>query len=226
MAPLVRETFQTSREMDFFSEKELVTQTGHGRDEWPYVILKELVDNGLDACEEAGIAPAIGVKANATGIAVTDNGPGIPQSTLSGICDFSVRCSSREMYVSPDRGAQGNALKTLLAMPFVLDPEHGRFILESRGVRHTLCCSADPIIESSWASIEQGEWRSQLKPQHVIGSLLGWMAAGIPTILAGDHERAGRFVSRIFFLAARRRWRELRCFTEVVTNEHNVDAQH
>ena len=81
---LTRETFTTSRQMDFFSERELITQTGHGRDEWPYVILKELVDNSLDACEEVGIAPVIRVKADAAGITVTDNGPGIPESTLHG----------------------------------------------------------------------------------------------------------------------------------------------
>ena len=32
---LKRQTFETSREMDFFSQKELETQTGHGRHEWP-----------------------------------------------------------------------------------------------------------------------------------------------------------------------------------------------
>ena len=39
--------------MDFLSAKELVTQTGHSVDEWPFVILKELIDNALDAAEEA-----------------------------------------------------------------------------------------------------------------------------------------------------------------------------
>ena len=32
---LTRTTFHTSREMDFFSAKELVTQTGHSLGEWP-----------------------------------------------------------------------------------------------------------------------------------------------------------------------------------------------
>lgn len=39
---LSRTTLHTSREMDFFSERELVTQTGHGKQEWPLVIVKEL----------------------------------------------------------------------------------------------------------------------------------------------------------------------------------------
>jgi hypothetical protein len=33
---------------------------------------------------------------------------------------------------------------------------------------------------------------------------------GLPVIMAGDHSRAGRYVSRILFVAARRRWREAR----------------
>ena len=56
---LDRTTFTTSRLLDFCSEKELTAQTGHDVDDWPLVIVKELVDNALDACEEAGIAPEI-----------------------------------------------------------------------------------------------------------------------------------------------------------------------
>ncbi len=48
-ATLVRTTFTTSREMDFFSEKELTTQTGHSIDEWYLVFVKEAMDNALDA---------------------------------------------------------------------------------------------------------------------------------------------------------------------------------
>ncbi len=53
---LNRTTFQTSRLLEFCSEKELVNQTGHQTHEWPLVILKGLLDNALDACEEAGVA--------------------------------------------------------------------------------------------------------------------------------------------------------------------------
>ena len=34
--------------MEFCNEKELTNQTGHEPDEWPLVIVKELVDNSLD----------------------------------------------------------------------------------------------------------------------------------------------------------------------------------
>ena len=52
-----RETFRTSRLLEFCSQKELVTQTGHSVDQWPLVILKELVDNLLDGCEETDVPP-------------------------------------------------------------------------------------------------------------------------------------------------------------------------
>ena len=78
-ASLQRTTFETSRLLDFFSEKELVAQTGHEVAEWPLVIVKELIDNALDACEEAGIAPVISVTVDEAGIEVTDNGPGMPR---------------------------------------------------------------------------------------------------------------------------------------------------
>ncbi len=125
-ATLQRATLRTSRSLDFASEKELVAQTGHKREEWPLVILKELADNAIDACEEAGIAPTIGITVDASGITIGDNGPGLPAATIKSVLDFAVRVSSREAYVSPTRGAQGNALKTIVAMPFVLDGGHGR----------------------------------------------------------------------------------------------------
>jgi DNA topoisomerase VI subunit B len=144
---LDRTTFRTSREMDFFSAKELVNQTGHEVGDWPLVFIKEAIDNALDACEEADIPPVIDVATDAAGITVADNGPGLPEDTLKGAMDFTVRVSNREAYVSPCRGAQGNALKTLLPMPRVLDPDHGRLIVAAHGRRHSITCCADPISQ-------------------------------------------------------------------------------
>jgi DNA topoisomerase VI subunit B len=142
---LTRTTLKISRLLDFCSRKELVAQTGHAEADWPLVALKELVDNSLDACEEAGLAPEIRVKVDQTGITVTDNGPGIPPDTLDGVVDFSVRVSNKEGYVSPTRGAQGNALMTLVAMPFVLNGKEGRVSIAAQGVRHEITLRVDPI---------------------------------------------------------------------------------
>ncbi len=68
------------------------------------------------------------------------------------------------------------------------------------------------VVEATWADLEAGEWRSQVTPAAAIGSVLGWIAQGVPVVMCGDHERAGRYVGRILFTAARRRWREARAF--------------
>src|SRR3954467_4791849 len=51
----------------------LPAKSGHGVDDWPLVILKELVDNGIAASEGAGIAPKIPVTGDTTSISVADN---------------------------------------------------------------------------------------------------------------------------------------------------------
>jgi DNA topoisomerase VI subunit B len=158
---LQRETFRTSRLLDFCSEKELVAQTGHPPAQWPLVVLKELADNALDACEEADIPPKISITVGKTGITVADNGPGIPAETIMGVLDFTVRVSSREAYVSPSRGAQGNALKTIVAMPFVLDGRRGRVEIEARGVHHIISFEVDHVRQEPVVQHEQG--RSKFK---------------------------------------------------------------
>jgi hypothetical protein len=169
-----RVAFETSRLMEFCTQPELVNQTGHEEDDWPRVIIKELVDNALDACEEDGIAPVIGVTVVTAEdpaqvvFTIEDNGPGIPPATVAGILDYTKRVSSREAYVSPTRGAQGNALKTVLPMGYVLkgdndNIEDGVTVIEARGVAHTIRFSVDrirlePMIEHTKApsSVRQG----------------------------------------------------------------------
>lgn len=59
------------------------------------------------------------------------------------------------------------------------------------------------VVECSAADLERGEWRSQLQPAHVLGSLAAWTAQyGLPIWLAGDHQAAGRFVERFLFQCA------------------------
>jgi DNA topoisomerase VI subunit B len=138
--------------MEFCTEKELVAQTGHESYQWPLVIIKELVDNGIDACEESGVAPVIkvmittGKSGKPTRIIVEDNGPGIPPNTITGIIDYSIRVSSREAYISPTRGRQGNALKTILPMAYVLGGKiKSETWIEARGVKHRILFDVNQI---------------------------------------------------------------------------------
>lgn len=66
------------------------------------------------------------------------------------------------------------------------------------------------LVESTWLDIENGGWRSRVSPASAVGSLLGWIAAGLPVVMCGDHDRAGKFAARILYTAAKRRWREAR----------------
>jgi hypothetical protein len=157
---IARVAFHTSRLMEFASEKELVAQTGHQSYEWLRVIAKELVDNGIDACEDVEIAPVIKVTITTgkddkpTRLVVEDNGPGIPPDTITGIIDYNIRVSSREAYISPTRGRQGNALKTILPMSYVVSGKiEGETWIEARGVKHRLVFSVnqikqEPIVEN------------------------------------------------------------------------------
>ena len=138
--------------MEFCSERELQNQTGHSVYEWPLVVAKELIDNALDACEEAEVAPEIAVTVEPDTIIIQDNAGGIDAETIESVLDYTVRVSSREAYVSPTRGAQGNALKTILAMGYVLDREERRrrraagvTIIESRGVAHRIEFRVDHV---------------------------------------------------------------------------------
>jgi Histidine kinase-, DNA gyrase B-, and HSP90-like ATPase len=147
---LTRVPFEMSRLMEFCARRELVNQTGHNEWEWPLVILKELVDNAIDASEEAEIAPVVTVTVKRGSVVIEDNGPGIPRTTIEGVLNYSIRVSSREAYVSPTRGAQGNALKTILPMAYVLDERRGEeasgeTIIEAHGIAHHIAFAVDHI---------------------------------------------------------------------------------
>jgi DNA topoisomerase VI subunit B len=150
---LTRVAFKVSRLMEFCTARELENQTGHSLVEWPLVVIKELLDNALDACEEAEVAPEIAVRVEPCAIIVEDNAGGIAAESIESILDYTSRVSSREAYVSPTRGAQGNALKTILAMGYVLDraleaesgEAAGVTIIETRGVRHQIEFRVDHI---------------------------------------------------------------------------------
>ena len=72
------------------------------------------------------------------------------------------------------------------------------------------------LVEATWAEIELGSWRSKVTSSQAMGSLIGWAAMGIQLALVGDHQRAGRFASRLLFTVARRRYAELRGFANSI----------
>ena len=110
----------------YFHADELGRRTGQPPDMFAAVVLKELLDNALDACESVAAAPKIFVETyqRADGgsltISVSDNAGGIPPETVAGILDFNVSISDKSVYRSPTRGQMGNAWKTIIGIPYAL----------------------------------------------------------------------------------------------------------
>ena len=75
------------------------------------------------------------------------------------------------------------------------------------------------VVEATWEQVEahcpaMPSWRGQVTSSQVVGSLIGWQAAGLAIHMSGNHERAGRHVGRLLFTVARRRWRELQTLAD------------
>ncbi len=152
---LQRTAFETSRLLEFFDAKELQMQIGHGKEMWPLALVKELIDNGLDACESADIAPVITIDVDIDAVSVADNGPGLPASTLRRSLDYSVRVSDKRHYVAPTRGQLGNALKTVWAAPFAINGERGKTEVWTGGTHYTIEVTLDRIAQAPALELEE-----------------------------------------------------------------------
>ena len=147
--PTVKRTvFATPRAAEFLELRALQAQTGQPAEAFGHVVVKELLDNALDGAETAGRAPIIDIGTRTddevTFVTVSDNGAGITPAIVTDLCDFNMLVSDKARYRGPARGAQGNALKTLLGIPYALDVTEP-VIIESTGIRHELQVSVDRV---------------------------------------------------------------------------------
>jgi DNA topoisomerase VI subunit B len=148
MTRLQRTTFEASRAAEYFDARQLSALTGVPREMFLNVCLKELGDNALDACETAAAAPEVSVtvecqQGELCRLSVSDNGPGMPSELIEKILDYNVQVSDKMAYRSPTRGAQGNALKTIIGIPYSLG-SHEPLVITARGVRHIIRPRVDP----------------------------------------------------------------------------------
>jgi hypothetical protein len=124
MSNLKRSHFSVARAAEYFDIKELVPQTGQPSYKFGEVVLKELIDNALDACESASIEPVINIGVaivyDRMMLCVSDNGVGMSEQVINSILDFDTRTSDKAAYKAPTRGAQGNAFKTIIGIPYAL----------------------------------------------------------------------------------------------------------
>jgi DNA topoisomerase VI subunit B len=159
MPPTFERTIATlSRVAEYFSVRELQAMTGQYEEDFAAVVIKELLDNAIDGCEDAkaieaytrsGNTPMVHVRWHAwpdedrADLTVADNGVGIPPAIVASILNFDTRTSDKVIYRSPTRGAQGNAMKTVLGIPYALGIR-APLVIEAHGVRHTITGSVDP----------------------------------------------------------------------------------
>ena len=66
-------------------------------------VMSKMIDNGLDACEAAGVRPAVSVAVSRDHFAVADAGRGIPREVVESALDFSTRTSSNSIPSRPPR---------------------------------------------------------------------------------------------------------------------------
>lgn len=151
-----RQTFEFSRNLEYFNEKELTLQIGCSKYEWPIALIKELIDNALDACENNSILPSVSVTIDDYSFTVQDNGPGLPESVIQRSLNYISRISSNAYYVSPTRGQLGNALKCLWAAAYV---RHGYGFTEvdALGLLTSIEVKHHPIKEEPQIFLEQSE---------------------------------------------------------------------
>lgn len=147
--PPAREHFSISRASEYFTARELEIMTG-----CPVAAFaqsgapKELIDNALDAAEAAGRAPVIAIAAafadNRLTLTVTDNGNGIPAAIVARVLDFASRTSDKAAYRGPARGAQGNALKTIIGLPVAMGDPRADLVIITQGIAHRIGAWLDP----------------------------------------------------------------------------------
>ena len=74
------------------------------------------------------------------------------------------------------------------------------------------------IVECSFQEFEGGGWtagsavRSKVSPAAAMGSVLGWIASGVPFLFCPTVDMASKAAARLLFIAARRRYRNLAGF--------------
>jgi hypothetical protein len=90
------------------------------------------------------------------------------------ILDYSIRVSDKAAYRSPTRGAQGNALKTVIGIPYALG-SRAPLTIRARGVSHSIAPWVDPAGSvyfdySSTREVTEGTTVSLTMPDEPVDS--------------------------------------------------------
>lgn len=113
------ELIVTDMDQDWFDLKQLVQLTGQSKEDFDIVILKEALDNAIDAAEAAKTPPQITLHINPNNRLATiiDNGIGLDETAIIKLLNFKARVSSKDAKLTTSRGQQGIAFKGLVGIP-------------------------------------------------------------------------------------------------------------
>jgi DNA topoisomerase VI subunit B len=166
----MREAFSFSREYDYIRMEGLSRATGRPPHEWDLYILKELIDNALDADEalwskNISHYPSVSINIRLEYIKLSqntqllvrvENRAPFPVESIEAIFATQWYTSHKAFLKGLTRGALGNALKTLLGIPYALrnrgaddwNPETKPLSIKSNGKEYLPQYIIDPIAQT------------------------------------------------------------------------------
>lgn len=168
-----------SLEWEFLRLEGLQKLTGIMAYDWDLYILKELIDNALDADEAALRRPDIKVlmsygqtysgarrEYDPTLTVEISNSALFPVDRVMRVFSPHARFSTNDYYKYPARGAQGNALKTILGIPYALHYHYfGNYNL---GQRPPITITSGEDRVAVWLDVDDELQRFQLKQPEVL----------------------------------------------------------
>lgn len=102
---MIDKVYKTAVIADYFTEDELVKKIGLTKNYWNDVIMKELIDNALDAIEPLN-SKEVYIEQNSSSLGIYDNGAGISCETVKSIYDFRYYISKNRHFITASRGKQ------------------------------------------------------------------------------------------------------------------------
>lgn len=110
--------YKTPVLVDYFTEDGLIKQIGLTKDYWNNVVMKEIIDNALDAIEPLSNKEVHIIQSDMS-LGIYDSGEGISCETVKSIYDFRYYISKNRHFITASRGKQGNGLKTIISICYL-----------------------------------------------------------------------------------------------------------
>jgi hypothetical protein len=151
-----RRMHSSSRTSENFTESGLVSNTGQQSSQWGRYIVKESLDNSLEAGDEVpNITVSIETDENEVrSITISDDGPGVPADNIETIFDVDAFGGTKRHYCRPTRGNQGNALMTVLGIQYLCDRP---LRVRSRSTEYRISADTETFSETVNIDIDRTE---------------------------------------------------------------------